>query len=276
MRELREKTGAGILDCKNALVECAGNMEEAIVYLRQKGLADAQKRRGRSTEIGRIFIAHNDTRAAIVELLCETDFVARNDRFVEVGNDVASAFIDLPSDEEREVRANARISQGVSIIKENITLNRHQVISLQSNQHVSSYIHGEDGSLGALVIAQTEGNTPVDTAALDELLHDIAMHISARRPQHLTAQHVPEEYRAQQLTIFTEQAKSSGKPAHVVEKIAAGKLQKHLRDICLLEQGFVKEEKQSVQQILAQKGKQLQQQIEITQYVCYKAGEAAG
>lgn len=272
-RELREKTGAGILDCKNALVECNGNIAEAVIYLQKKGLADAQKRSARSTDSGRICIAHNSERAVILELLCETDFVARSDRFVELGRALTQTFIDLPTEREQEENATEQIKHAISVIKENIRLQRHAIIQLELNQQVNSYVHGEDGSLGALVIAATKDIGAIDTAVLDPLLHDIAMHISAYRPRYLNADEVPSEYREQQTQIFTEQAENSGKPQNVVEKIAAGKLRKHFSEICLLDQGFVKEEKKSVRSVLNEKSAILQQDVRIVRFICYKAGE---
>lgn len=272
-RELREKTGAGILDCKNALVECNGNIAEAVIYLQKKGLADAQKRSGRSTDSGRICIAHNSKRAVILELLCETDFVARNNRFVELGKTLTQTFIDLATDNERNDQAEEQIKHAISVIKENIRLQRYTVIQLEPNQRVNSYIHGEDGSLGTLVIASVEDIGAIDTATLDPLIHDIAMHISAYRPRYLNSDEVPSEYREQQIQIFTEQAQSSGKPPNVVEKIAAGKLRKHFSEICLLDQGFVKEEKKSVRSVVQEKSATLQQDVQIVRFTCYKAGE---
>ena len=273
VRELRHKTGAGMLDCKNALQECGGDMEQAVVYLQKKGLADAQKRHGRATEIGRIFITHNNRRAIILELLCETDFVARNDTFIAAGNTVADALIDIDSASEREQRADGLIKQAISVIKENIRLNRHQVIPIETHQRVSHYIHGDDGSLGTLVVGRLENADAIDSAEIDRFLRDIAMHIAACRPQYLSAESVDEDYRAQQMKIFTEQAKNSGKPERVIDKIANGKLRKHLSEICLLEQKFVKEEKKSVRQILSQKGQQIDQKIDIIHFIYYKAGE---
>lgn len=273
VRKLREKTGAGILDCKNALVECNGDMDGAIFYLQKKGLTDAQKRSGRSTDIGRVIIANNDRRAVIIELLCETDFVARNETFIKLGKEVAAVFIDPTNKSEQESQAEELIKQGISVIKENIQLKRHMTIPLAENQFVNSYIHGDEGGLGAVVVASVGDAQSIDSEMLGVLLHDIAMHICAYRPHYLSEDEVPADYREQQIKIFTEQAKDSDKPENVLEKIVAGKLRKHFSEICLLEQGFVKEEKKQIRSVLLEATKKLKQEVKVTQFICYKAGE---
>jgi len=279
VRALREQSGAGILDCRNALTECEGDMKEALRYLQKKGLADAEKKRGRSTEIGRIFINTNRHNAIILELLCETDFVARNDTFITLGNTIAENLIGIESHEERQKAALPLINESIAIIKENIRLGRHEVTALTPQERVNHYIHGDDGALGTLIVATVDGNDSATNGDIDKelttLLHDLAMHISARRPHYRTKDDIPEEYRAEQLKIFTEQAKSSGKPQPIVEKIARGKLEKHLGEITLMGQGFVKEEKKNVAQILSEHAKRTQQNVSISHFVCYKAGEEA-
>ena len=165
------------------------------------------------------------------------------------------------------------IEHGISVIKENIQLNRRQLISIAPHQRISYYIHGDEGALGALIVAQADNLDVINKQALDTLLHDIALHVSAFNPRYLSENAVPEEYRAQQIKIFTEQAKNSGKPDNVVEKIVLGKLKKHLSDMCLLGQGFVKEEKKSVRSILDKKKNEWKQEISIVQFIRYKAGE---
>ena len=269
---LREKSGAGILDCRNALIECKNNIPEAMVYLQKKGLAAAQKRQGRVTKIGRIFAACNERSAVICELLCETDFVARNHTFIELGNTIANTLLDASHTEKQEQIVSPLIEHGVSVIKENIQLSRRQVIAIAPHQRISYYIHGDEGALGALIVAQVDNLDMINKQALDTLLHDIALHVSAFNPRYLGEDAVPEEYRAQQIKIFTEQARDSGKPDNVVEKIVLGKLKKHLSEICLLEQGFIKEEKKSVRSILDNKKSEWKQEVSIVQFVCYKAG----
>lgn len=271
VKKLRDITGAGMMDCKKALTEADGDFAKAEKHLKELGLAAAAKRSGRATNEGRIFTKIGDSRAAMLELACETDFVARNKDFVALGEDLVSTIVEkgmTEADGELEERVKATIST----IKENMGIKRFQSFSLAENEMATEYIHG-NGEIGVLLKLKADKKEVLENAAVKEFAFDTALHIAAFNPTYLDRSQIDEAYKKEQEEIFTKQAENLGKPEKVIAGIVKGKLNKHFAEICLLDQGFVKDEKQSVNKVMEQISKDAGGKLEIVDYLYYKLGE---
>lgn len=270
VKALREKTGAGMMDCKSALVEAEGDMALAERKLKERGVAAAAKRTGRATSEGRVFAGVGEGAAALVELSSETDFVARNAEFIELGESVASQVVERRLTEPSS-DLTSRVAEAVGRIKENIKLRRIHLMELAGSDHVSSYIHGE-GGIGVLLKLSIS-----DAAATDDTItalgFDLALHVAAYAPPYLSREDVDAGYLAEQEGIFRTQAEAMGKPENVVEGIIKGKLKKHLQEICLLEQEFVKDSSRTVTQVLADASKEVGAEITLSDYAYFRVGE---
>jgi elongation factor Ts len=273
VKKLREKTGAGMLDCKKALVETDGNFQQAEKKLKELGLAAAAKRSGRATNNGRVSTKITSDRAGILEIACETDFVARNKDFIALGDALLSTVFEKNKTEIDEELENM-VKDLISTIKENMTIKRFSVLDLAENEIASDYIHGE-GVLGVLVKMKAENPAVLETEAVKEFLFNCALHIAAFSPLYLSSELVDAEYLEEQKDIFTKQVAAMDKPANVVENIVKGKINKHFSEICFLQQPFVKDDKSSVSQVLAALSKEVGTKLEITDYRYFKVGEEA-
>lgn len=271
VKKLREKTGAGMLDCKKALTEANGDFAGAEKKLKELGLAAAAKRSGRATNEGRVFTATSDNLAVAVELACETDFVARNQDFIALGKDIADTIIEKGLTEKTE-ELDTKIQEAISKIKENMGLKRFKTLPVADNETVCEYIHGE-GSIGVLVKLKADDPAILDKDVVKEFAFDCALHVAAFNPLYLDRDRVDEAYKQDQESIFRTQAESLGKPEKVLEGIIKGKMNKHFSEICFLDQGFVKEEKKSVSAKLKEVAKEAGGSLEITDYVYYKVGD---
>ncbi|AHC14727.1 translation elongation factor Ts [Salinispira pacifica] len=272
VKKLREKTGAGMMDCKKALKEADGDFNRAEEILKELGLAAVAKRSGRSTDEGRIFTYVGDDVAGIMEISCETDFVARNEEFASTGAQLVEDAVvqNLPSDDEGLVN---RVNELAATIKENMTIRRFQRKELSANQSAVAYIHGEAGSLGVLLTLELSSPELKGNEAVATLGKDLAMHAAAFSPLYLNEDAVESSYLAEQEKIFKAQAENMDKPSHVIEGIIKGKLKKHLKEICFTEQGFVKDDKRSVAQVLKDTGKEVGGDIKLVDYIVFRAGE---
>ncbi|MCK4540889.1 MAG: elongation factor Ts [Spirochaetales bacterium] len=270
VKQLREKTGAGMLDCKKALTEADGNFEKAEKILKELGLAAAAKRSGRATNEGRIFTAINGDKAGVLEITCETDFVARNDDFKKLGQDLITRVMNEGLTEMIPA-LEARVQETISTIKENITLRRFYTTEITEDEMVVDYIHGE-GSIGVLVKLKADSSDALKNEKVKEFAFDCALHIAAFNPLYLDQNAIDEGYLKEQEEIFKKQAENLGKPEKVIPGIVKGKLNKHLSEICFLNQGFVKDDKQSVSRVLEQVSKEVGSKISIAEYAYYKVG----
>lgn len=249
VKELRERTGAGMMECKKALVETDGDLDAAIENLRKSGLAKADKKAGRVAAEGKIVIAEDGSNAVLVEVNCETDFVAKDDNFLGFANLVAAEALALGSTDvtalmAREVDGESLESRRqalVSKIGENIQVRR--IERLENAGGVGSYVHG--GRIGVLVAV--DGGD-------EDLAKDIAMHVAALNPAFANVEDVPAEVLAKEKEILVAQAQDSGKPADIIEKMVEGRLRKHLAEITLVGQPFVKDGDVTVGKLLDQKG----------------------
>jgi len=251
VKELRERTGAGMMECKKALVETGGNMDSAIEFLRKSGLAQADKKASRVAAEGKIALAVSDDarEAVMVEVNCETDFVAKDNNFAAFTEAVArNALLENPADVDALMQTKidgATVEEArqalVSKIGENIQVRRF--VRSSSDGALGAYVHG--GRIGVLV----------DLSGGDEeLARDLAMHVAAMNPEFVSADDVPAEVMAREKDILIAQAEGSGKPAEIIEKMVEGRLRKHLSGITLLGQAFVKDGDLTVEKLLQQSG----------------------
>ncbi|MDF2374100.1 MAG: translation elongation factor Ts [Rhizobiaceae bacterium] len=247
VKELREKSGAGMMDCKKALMENNGDIEASIDWLRSKGIAKADKKSGRTAAEGLIGVAADGNKAVVVEVNSETDFVARNDAFQKLVSDVAT--VALGTDGSVEAVAAAAypksdksvagvITDAIATIGENMNLRRTAMLSVDEGI-VASYIHNAAadglGKMGVLVALKSAGNAD----ALTAIGRQIAMHIAATNPLAVTSSQVDKDVADRERAIFSEQARESGKPENIVEKMVEGRMRKFFEEVALLSQSFV-------------------------------------
>ncbi|MDZ7794075.1 MAG: translation elongation factor Ts [Spirochaetia bacterium] len=271
VKKLRDKTGAGMLDCKKALKEAEGDFSKAEKYLKELGLAAAAKRSGRATNEGRIFTKIGDSIATVLELACETDFVARNKDFIALGEDIADTIL-AKGLTEKTPELDEKVKDTISTIKENMELRRFTTMPIAEKELVSAYTHGE-GTIGVLVKFEADSPSVLENDAVKEFAFDCALHIAAFNPLFLDRNSVNAAYKEEQEAIFRKQAENLGKPEKVIDGIVKGKMNKHFAENCLLDQGFVKEEKLSVAKKMEEIAKQAGGSLKLTNFVYYKVGE---
>lgn len=256
VRELREKTGVGMMECKKALSETSGDLEKAVVWLREKGMARAAKKSGRVAAEGVVCFELNATRtqAAMVEFNCETDFVSKNEDFLAFAKLCAKAAVDNNIESVEKLKAHTQngetiqhsTTELISKIGENMTLRR--VVNESVGEGViGSYSH-MDGKIGALV--SVEG-TPSDE--LKQLASDIAMHVAASSPRYLTSDEVEASVLAEEKEIAKKRLEEEGKPAELIEKILVGQVSKFFKEVCLVDQPFVKDPSTTIKKLLDSK-----------------------
>src|SRR5688572_30185322 len=241
VKRLRDMTGAGMMDAKKALTEKDGDFEAAKTWLREKGLAKSAERSDRENAQGAIALARIDNVAALVQLKCETDFVAKNSDFVNTANDIA---VLVAKDGESAAASKSNEIDDLKItLKENIELGRIARIEAKDGQLIDTYLHVQEGRGVNGVVVLVEGGT-------QELAHDIAVHIAFGKPQFLHRDEVPPDAVAAERATLENQTRNEGKPEAALDKIVEGKLNGWFKERVLLEQGFAKDEKQSVQKVL--------------------------
>ena len=283
VKELRETTGAGMLDCKKALVEANGNMEQAVDWLRKKGLASAAKKSSRVAAEGLVAVAVDGNKGAAVEVNSETDFVAKNEIFQEYVEDAAKVALHCNGDVEA-MKAfvchkcsegktfGERLTDMIAKIGENMNLRRAKVISI-NNGVVCSYVHNAVrnglGKIGVLVALESSA----DKAKLEELGKHIAMHIAATAPIALNIAGVAPEAVEHEKSIFAEQAKASGKPANIIEKMVEGRIRKFYEEVVLEEQAFIMDPYKKIKDIVADAAKECGTGIKLTDFVFFKLGD---
>jgi len=275
VKALREKTGAGMMECKNALVASEGDFAKATKLLKEKGLAAVEKRADRATNEGKIFIKLADSKAVLVEIASETDFVARNPEFIEVGNAVAERALEKGYNEPNE-ELSAMVTDLATKIRENMSLKRVMLIKAEPNEYLTSYIHG-DGAIGVVVKLAADKAEVLSDEKVKTFAFDLALHIAAFNPMALDRSKIDQAHISEQEEIFRNQMekdeKMQGKPANVIDNILKGKVNKYLSDICLVDQGFVKDEKMTVGKALEEVGKQVGAKLSIPEYVYFRVGQ---
>lgn len=241
VQALRQESGAGMMDAKKALVENDGDFAKALQWLKEKGVAQSAKRAERENTEGAVAVSVTPEGAAIVELRCETDFVAKNDDFVNLVNEMAN---EAAKGGETALEARTTEIQNLNVsLKENIALGRVVRFDAQSGRTVDSYLHVQaDRGVNAVLVELEGGNS--------ELAHDIAVHIAFARPQYLSREDVPAEEVEQQRKTFEALSRNEGKPEAALPKIIEGRLTGFFKDVALLDQPYAKDEKQSISQLL--------------------------
>jgi elongation factor Ts len=277
VKDLRERTGAGMMDCKKALTDASGNVDRAVTLLRERGLAKAAKREGRATAEGVVAMALGKGAGALVELGCETDFVARTDAFQALARELVAGAAGDAALASAEALAEGTIGSGpvsqrvqaaAGQLGENIVIKR--VARLESpGGVVGGYVHA-GGKLGVLVALRTQARgEPVDALA-----KDLAMHVAAADPTPVAVDRdgVPAELVAREREVFAKQAAQTGKPEKVIEKIVEGRINKFYAEVTLLEQPFVKDPERSVADVIAEAGRTAGADVAVTGFVRFKLG----
>ena len=266
VKELRERTGAGMMDCKKALTETDGNIDAAIDYLRENGIAKAAKKADRIAAEGLSYIEVKGNKAVILEINSETDFVAKNEKFVALVKNVAEAILAAePATLEEALQVEAQggtveavINEGIATIGEKLSLRRFEVVTKTDADAFGAYSH-MGGRIGVLTLV--EGSTD------EEAAKDVAMHIAALAPKYLDESEVPADVLEHEKKVLTEQALNEGKPANIVEKMIVGRINKFLEEITVVKQKFVKDDSFTVEKFVASKGGKL------AKFVRYEVGE---
>lgn len=240
VKELRDKTGAGMMDCKKALKKADGNIDSALDELRKSGIAKAEKKSGRSVNAGKILTAFKDDSAVMLEVLCETDFVASNDKFIDFVNEMAERILDIDSvgdlSSEVQKKEEKSLTEMIATIGENMQINR--AIRWKSEGKFHSYLH-MGGKVGVLV--------DVSADCSKDFLHDLAMHIAAFKPKYISPDNVPVEAVNKEKEIVA--AQMEGKPPEILKKIVNGKINKWFSEVCLTKQPWIKDDKSSLSKL---------------------------
>lgn len=290
VKELREKTGAGMMKCKNALKETNGNFEEAIDYLRKKGLASADKRSGRPTSEGLVVPATSEDRrtAAILEINCESDFVARNDKFSDFSNKLIKLVLDTPSIKNVEDLKNATIDGksveeerkvAVATIGENISFGRLERFEFADGENgiFDTYIH-DGGVIGVLVKISADSKEAANNAETLSYAHEVALQTAAMRPLYVNSEKVPSDIIAREKEVILGQIKNdpknANKPPEIMEKIIQGRIAKYYKEFCLVEQAYVKDDSKTIKSLGEEISKKIGGTIKVTDFRRWALGES--
>ncbi|CDP54269.1 translation elongation factor Ts [Paradevosia shaoguanensis] len=281
VKELRDLTGVGMMDCKKALQETNGDMEAAVDWLRTRGLAKAAKKAGRVAAEGLVGVAIDGTRGAIVEVNSETDFVARNEQFQTIVGNIAKLALEADGDVARLSEmpypgsgrsVSGELTDAIATIGENMNLRRTASISV-SDGVIGNYVHNTVkpglGKLGIIVGLESTGNKD----ALAALGKQIAMHIANTNPLSVSPEDLDPTVVARERAVFTEQAKESGKPAEIIEKMVEGRVRKFYEEVTLLAQTFVIDGETKISDVLKNAEKEVGASIKLTAFVRYALGE---
>lgn len=267
VKELREKTGAGMMDCKKALTESEGDMEKAIKFLREKGIAKAAKKADRIATEGTTVIELNGSDAVIIEVNSETDFVAKNEGFQSLTQQLASHILKNKPDSIEEVlqqkfengeTVQEYINSSIAKIGEKITLRRFEIVAKTDSDAFGAYLH-MGGRIGVLTLLEGTND--------EEVAKDVAMHVAAVNPKYVSRDQVSEEEVQREREVLTQQALNEGKPEKIVAKMVEGRLSKFFEEICLLDQSFIKNPDEKIRQVVESKG------ATVRKFIRYEVGE---
>ena len=302
VKQLRDKTGAGMMECKKALIEANGDLPQAEIILRKRGIAAATKKESRSTKQGLIsaFIAPSEKLGALVEVNCESDFVARTEDFQALAADVASHIaeikpklvrVDEVTDAERasfkahealyeqkfakdqSTTVGELVKSKIAKLGENIAVSRFILYEVNGSGVVANYIH-TGAQIGTLLEVKTKSDDVLTNPEFRKLVHDIAMQIAASHPEFVSKEQVPENLLERERDIQRERARGEGKPAKMIDKIAEGRMSKFYEEICLLEQPFIRENTIAVGELIRIASEKLGETISVSRFVRYKVGDA--
>ena len=278
VKDLLGKTGAGIMDCKEALRENDGDLDEAVRFLREKGLSNAAKKAGREASDGLVesSVEPGGRLGVLVEVNCETDFVAKTEDLQGLVDKVIARVKENGGEGLGEAMKEA-VSEAISKLSENIVVTRGERYGLPEGAagRISSYIH-PGGSIGVMVDLRCRGEEVAQKTEFAEAGRDLAMHIAASSPLYLERGAVPRTVIDSERAILIAQAKDSGKPENIIEKMVEGRVNKYLKEVCLMDQPFVKDPDQTIKAWLAAHSKGLGEELEISRFLRYQRGEHAG
>lgn len=282
VKELREATGAGMMECKKALVEAEGDTEKAVDILRTRGLAQAAKKAGRATNEGRVLAKVCETcgNAAVIEVNCETDFVAINDKFGAYCDKLATAVIlnnpadvdALKASEFEGTKVEDILTDAIHVIGENMNIARFERVEAPENGAIVGYNH-MNNKIGVLVAFECGKAETAQADAFKAMGRDVAMQVAATNPVSLDKDSVPAEIAQHEMDIYVAQAAESGKPENIQVKIAEGRMQKFYKENCLVSQDFVKDPDKTVEQYVASVAKELGDEIKVVSFVRMALGE---
>ncbi|MPQ42402.1 translation elongation factor Ts [Clostridium tarantellae] len=278
VKELRERTGAGMMDCKKALTETNGDMEKAVEVLREKGLAAAAKKAGRVAAEGIVatYVSEDMKKGAMVEVNCETDFVAANEEFIAFANKIAEMAANTSATTVEELSAEKYndektvqevLTELIAKIGENMTVRRFNKFSVE-NGVVQSYIHG-GGRIGVMVELACDASAPV----LATVAKDVCMQVAAANPLFLSQAEVDQKALETEKEIYRAQALNEGKPEKIVDKMVMGRIQKYFKEVCLLDQAWVKDGDKSISKYLQEISKEVGSPVTIVKYARFERGE---
>jgi elongation factor Ts len=270
VKALREATGAGMMECIKALMETDGDADKAAKLLKEKGLAAVAKRADRATAEGRIFVRTQGSKIAMVELTCETDFVAKNADFIALGNKMLDVTFEKKYTKVEKEHQDLLLDLATKI-RENMSVRRIAVIDIPSGAVAATYVHS-DFKTGVIVVIRGSTEPSVKTFA-----YDCCLHMAAFTPEYLTQKDVPQSYIDEQTEIFKGQIeqdeKIASKPQNVKDGILKGKISKHLAEVCFIDQMFVKDDKKTVSEKMTEIGKEVGAKLEFGQIILYVLGK---
>ncbi|MFV0250849.1 MAG: translation elongation factor Ts [Rickettsia aeschlimannii] len=280
VKELREKTGAGMMDCKKALIETSGNFEEAIDFLRKKGLAVAAKKAGRIASEGLTAAKVDGLTGVVIEVNSETDFVARNEQFQDLVKDIANlAVIAKAIDTLKTFKMQSgksveeEIIENIATIGENLTLRRMDILEI-SEGAIGSYVHNEVvPNLGKISVLVGLASNAKDKAKLEALAKQIAVHVAGNNPQSIDDSSLDQALVERERKVFFEKSKEEGKPDNIIEKMVEGRIRKFFSEVVLLQQNFLFEPKLTVAEVIKNAEKELGAEIKIAKFIRYELGE---
>lgn len=278
VKELREMTGAGMMECKKALTKTDGDIEKAVEFLREKGLASAAKKAGRVAAEGLVktYVTEDGKNASIVEVNCETDFVALNEQFVQFTENLAKFVITSSATTVEELLAEKfdgektvqeTLTNLIATLGENMTVRRFKKFSVEKGA-IQGYVHG-GGRIGVIVEAVCDTESPVVT----EVAKELCMQVAAANPLFLSEADVDQQSIEKEKEIYRVQALNEGKPEKIVEKMVEGRIKKYYKEVCLLDQPWVKDGDKSISKLVAEKSKEVGSEITIKSFVRFERGE---
>ena len=278
VKELRDRTAAGMMDCKNALKECEGDIEKAIDWLRQKGLSKAAKKVGRATSEGVVaaVVSPDNSKASIVEVMCETDFVSRGDKFQAFGKNVGQTVFDKePADTAALLEIlGDEVNNQIASVGENMSIGRLAIYSVAANGTIGCYVHA-NGKIGVLVELACEKAETAKNAAFRDLARNLAMQVAASSPVAVDPEGLDSTIVEREKEVSRQKTLAEGKPANIVEKIVEGRIRKFYEEVCLLYQAYIRDDSKSIQNLLVEEGKALGDKLSIKRFVRLQLGETA-
>ncbi|ABV74458.1 elongation factor Ts [Rickettsia akari str. Hartford] len=280
VKELREKTGAGMMDCKKALIETSGNFEEAIDFLRKKGLAVAAKKAGRIAAEGLTAVKVDGLTGVVVEVNSETDFVARNARFQDLAKDIANLAViakNIDTLKTSKMQSGKSVEEeiiaNIATIGENLALRRMDILEI-SEGAIGSYVHNEVvPNLGKISVLVGLVSNAKDKAKLEALAKQIAVHVAGNNPQSIDDSSLDQALVERERKVFFEKSKEEGKPDNIIEKMVEGRIRKFFSEVVLLQQNFLFDPKLTVAEVIKNAEQELGAEIKIAKFIRYELGE---